>query len=1571
MAKQKEIQKIAKGVYTECSPQEQPPGTKRYALNVMNSTVQGDENNTVIEMGFSFCGTLSSGFFPISEVYIGDDAFIVFSVNPQTGVSEIGITDKFCTYVPHITSSCLGFQIGHQIDSLYRLRRGCEHTVYFANGKINPLRYVNFARLPDFYTEAYANFLLTHTVEDPYEGEKWDCNKFRMVPVYKVPCITDADILTGGKNKSGTYNFSIRLVDADYNPTPWIYSSQIVNLYADSENMPYNGIRGSSNVDVDEYAGGLDTTKAIQLTLSNLDTQYPFYQIAVSMATNGTKEVNKVVISPVQNIQRTTFLFDGLLSGYTNGTVEELLVKKTDLEYAEHIEQLENRMIAAKITGKQVNWCEFQKYASKIATRYRVETVPATDQSVLGNDKNPLTPFKKEGFMGDEVYAKAIVYVFNDGFESPAFHIPGRPLNKYYNFDTNACVIVVDDAEQSWSENLTPWFENEAAYDAGVPLKKYQVLDTSVRTGGTADEDAVGAMQYHENREGVYEAKDDCNGNDYWGVDCCGNPLVNTPIRHHKFPGRGKEKLKVSGTVHTGNTGIYVTVSLKEGATFPAVPFVTLTINYENPLLTPVAVTLNIYPSTDITPGNLKVDLIGHLAAAISGDVSDFQILDETGTIVTTYAADFEYSVEVRETNSSITDDSIVRILGIEFTNIEYPHPDIVGHYFVRAERDDLNRTVLDKGIFGRVRKEATSCGTTIQAFSFFTRSNNSPDNAYVFAPRFLFNKDLMKPEYIKNECQFGIGSVFSSAEVVDDPKYKTISGREIDVIVERRSFYYGGVSNLTELNYPVSRTVIMDGVSKDFLLNTPDVTWNTSWTQKVQLVKTTRTLPYNGDNVFYASLKVNRDVHSNLDSLRYYRMHNCMLTAANTNTVHLVYGGDVFISEMVITNSTLREQKKGIGVLMWGVIIGAVLAVVAAFTGGTSIIPLVAFTAAVAGVVATGITAIVQAMEEECLDKLLEDTNLDDQGHHGRWNGEARMGNEVLMGIYVESEINMGLRQEQKHECGGFLSKEGGAAKPFFKNRWTWDKEGDGKAWRRDMPCPDIYHYNKDFSRQNLQNIYRPLPSSYTCCTDCLEDHPNRVAYTEQSFQEELTDNYKIFKPNNYRDIESEHGAITGLVRRFNKLFVFTEESCWELPQVFQERVTGDIVSFIGTGEFFSVPPRPVLDSEMGEMGTQHKWSLLKVKEGIIIVNEIESKIYLLGSASNGGYRPLELSGLGNASWFLNNLNNYLENQFLSITGFPYPFVNNPANPQGVGIHTGYDRIYGRVLITKKDYLIVEGKYSSVLSEGKITWSQEGGVFQTLINGNTVNISVDNRGFFENKSWTVSFSIEEGKECLLSWHSYIPNFYIATPNRLISTVDHQMWAHNKEGLFTNYYGQNYPHIIEFVSVDNPLTTKLWDDIMLQVTARKYDAVSKEYVDVRYTFFNKAIFYNSRQTTGEVTLTVKGTEANPQLYLFQQIKNRPGEILIDRAERDWCINDIRDYRVDYDKPVFKKDWASIKGSFPIDKVLDTTVIDFNKDWTQLESLRDKFLIVRLILDNLHNVQLVTNFSITDPQESFR
>ena len=46
-------------------------------------------------------------------------------------------------------------------------------------------------------------------------------------------------------------------------------------------------------------------------------------------------------------------------------------------------------------------------------------------------------------------------------------------------------------------------------------------------------------------------------------------------------------------------------------------------------------------------------------------------------------------------------------------------------------------------------------------------------------------------------------------------------------------------------------------------------------------------------------------------------------------------------------------------------------------------------------------------------------------------------------------------------------------------------------------------------------------------------------------------------------------------------------------------------------------------------------------------------------------------------------------------------------------------------------------------------------------------------------------------------------------------------------------------------------------------------------------------------------------------------------------------------------------------------------MDFNKDWTQMESFRDKFLVVRFIFDNFDNVQLITNYSLTPEIESPR
>ena len=63
----------------------------------------------------------------------------------------------------------------------------------------------------------------------------------------------------------------------------------------------------------------------------------------------------------------------------------------------------------------------------------------------------------------------------------------------------------------------------------------------------------------------------------------------------------------------------------------------------------------------------------------------------------------------------------------------------------------------------------------------------------------------------------------------------------------------------------------------------------------------------------------------------------------------------------------------------------------------------------------------------------------------------------------------------------------------------------------------------------------------------------------------------------------------------------------------------------------------------------------------------------------------------------------------------------------------------------------------------------------------------------------------------------------------------------------------------------------------------------------------------------------------------------------------------------------------------IDKVLNNNSIDYDKDWSELESFRDKYLVVRLIFDNFAEhtqhengtVKMLMNFSMESETNSSR
>src|SRR5690606_33005855 len=61
-------------------------------------------------------------------------------------------------------------------------------------------------------------------------------------------------------------------------------------------------------------------------------------------------------------------------------------------------------------------------------------------------------------------------------------------------------------------------------------------------------------------------------------------------------------------------------------------------------------------------------------------------------------------------------------------------------------------------------------------------------------------------------------------------------------------------------------------------------------------------------------------------------------------------------------------------------------------------------------------------------------------------------------------------------------------------------------------VPLGEYYHINPDYKRQNHTKPLFTLGEEYSCCNGCKEKFPTRVKYSEQSFQEEITDNYRKF---------------------------------------------------------------------------------------------------------------------------------------------------------------------------------------------------------------------------------------------------------------------------------------------------------------------------------------------------------------------------------------------------------------------------------------------------------------------------
>lgn len=435
----------------------------------------------------------------------------------------------------------------------------------------------------------------------------------------------------------------------------------------------------------------------------------------------------------------------------------------------------------------------------------------------------------------------------------------------------------------------------------------------------------------------------------------------------------------------------------------------------------------------------------------------------------------------------------------------------------------------------------------------------------------------------------------------------------------------------------------------------------------------------------------------------------------------------------------------------------------------------------------------------------------------------------------------------------------------------------------------PQNFGYNDSYSYIQTLETYYPLPFNYEYCKDCIESFPYRIYYSDLDNSEDQSDKYRIFRPNNYKDLPGETGYITDLFINFNQLYARTQNSIFHLPTRPQQIQSNETSIYIGTGEVLALPAEQLKTSENAFGGGNFFKARTTTEYGTLYVDDISGRVFLLTNQLN------DLSNTGLRNFFQNNGRVQFLDQFFQLTEDAFPFLST-SSPSGVGYISWYDPRYKRAFIHKRDfklssrynltYVLTDTDTTPVtLDDFEVRFN--GTSFYTDINGTPTQITFDDPDYFINKSFTLSYSFLTNH--WVSYHSYLPQYGFGG-HRDFFTFSNGLYQHNI-GDFTTYYDSKYPHIIDFIATADPLNAKQTSSILYTSETSIYEDATQQYhrVPETYTGF---IVYNSNQSSGYIPLEYKDTP-------FESSNS-----LVTMVDKQYRLNEFRDKTINKDNPIW-------------------------------------------------------------------
>jgi len=371
---------------------------------------------------------------------------------------------------------------------------------------------------------------------------------------------------------------------------------------------------------------------------------------------------------------------------------------------------------------------------------------------------------------------------------------------------------------------------------------------------------------------------------------------------------------------------------------------------------------------------------------------------------------------------------------------------------------------------------------------------------------------------------------------------------------------------------------------------------------------------------------------------------------------------------------------------------------------------------------------------------------------------------------FYCESSYNLDLRQAFNDREGDF---------------WPHVSKSIPDDWVQQHHVPiaqdNTYYYNTTFSKQNKENSFSHLPADWTNNT-CFTNFPFRTIYSEKQETDanNRVNNWLTYLPISYYDFPQNYGKLTSLDGIQNRAILARFEN---KSLMYNNLLTIDTsnpqAAYVGNPKMFENPPIDFAETDLGYVGSQHKF-LLKIPQGQVTIDAARGQVFLIS-----GTQATDISAFGSGMnrFFTDHL------AFEILRYFPEVDVDN--NFKDIGLHGVYDSKYDRVIISKLDYIPInkDVKYDAINQEFYIeriiTPLPTPCTLFGTINCNSLSttttttaapivireiVYLSDLNYFCNKSWTLSYHVNT--KAWISFHSYIPNWYIAENNFFYSGMN-------------------------------------------------------------------------------------------------------------------------------------------------------------------------------------------------------